>query len=126
MYSIRFDTATHTLHLTLHGFWSTAMLTRFTTELAIRATALRAQYGSFAILSDSTDFAVQSAEVSKGFEKLRNRGAQTHSGPTAIVVGSMLNKLQAERSLKAPHVRVFLNVEEAREWLASERASPSA
>ena len=38
------------------------------------------------------------------------------SGHVAIVVGSQLNKLQAERTLVHPRVRIFLSMEDADRW----------
>lgn len=39
------------------------------------------------------------------------------SGRTAIVVGSVINKLQAQRTLIDPDLRVFLTLDEATAWL---------
>ena len=118
MYTIKFDASTRTLHLELEGFWSVGTLTAFAAELLVKTTALNLRYGKFAILSDSTRFPVQSSAVSAGFERIRERGAQLHKGHTAVVVGSVLNKMQAERSLRGPHVRVFLSANDAKRWLA--------
>ena len=48
-----------------------------------------------------------------------------HLGPTAIIVAGVLNKLQAERTLKGDRVRVFLNEADARAWLIAEMAQPA-
>lgn len=40
------------------------------------------------------------------------------SGRTAIVVGSALSRLPAERTLAHPRVRVFTAMEDATRWLA--------
>lgn len=77
------------------------------------------RYRHFAILSDSSRFPVQSLAVASGFERIRARGSKLHKGPTAIVVGSYLNKVQAERSLKGARIRVFLSADEARDWLTA-------
>lgn len=125
MYVIQFDPETRILHLTLEGFWSVEILDDFATELRAKSTELQKLYGTYATLSDSTGFAVQSLEVARGFEKIQTRGVHANLGPTAIVAGSMLNKLQAERSLKGPRVRVFLRLDEAQNWLASEQFKDS-
>lgn len=126
MYSIRFDAQSRILELRLEDFWSSATLARFAAELLVRATALRVRHGGFAILSDSSRFPVQSPEVAQGFERLMARGTKSHTGPTAIVVASVLNKMQAERSLKAPRVRVFLDADEAKQWLQAEWSAAQA
>ena len=123
VYSIAFDTETRTLHLRLEGFWSMATLANFAAELLETSAAARRRHDSFAILSDSSRFPVQSPDVAHGFEQLMARGAATHKGPTAILVASVLNKMQVQRSMKGPRLGVFLSVEEARAWLAAERTS---
>ena len=123
MYSIRYDTRERVLHLQLEGFWTVATLARFAAELIARATTLKLRRIGYAVLSDSTRFAIQSPTVSQGFEQLMARGAQAHDGPTAIVVASQLNKMQAERTLKGERVRVFLTEADARAWLAEEMAA---
>ena len=122
MYSIRYDTRERVLYLRLEGFWTVATLARFTAELLARAATLTLRRISFAVLSDSTGFAIQSPTVSQGFVQIMNRGAEAHNDPTAIVVAGQLNKLQAERTLKGERVRVFLNEPDARAWLAEEMA----
>ena len=117
MYSIKFEAQTRTLHLELEGFWTLATLAAFSAELLATTTALKDRYGSFAISSDSSRFRVQSPEVAAGFERIRKRGAEAQEGPTAIVVASVLNKMQAKRSVRGPRVRVFLTADEARSWL---------
>ena len=109
MYSIRYDTCERVLHLRLKGFWTVATLARFAAELLARATTLKLRRIGFAVLSESTRFAIQSPTVSQGFARLMARGAEAHSGPTAIVVASQLNRMQAERTLKGERVRIFLN-----------------
>ena len=117
MYSIKFDPPSRTLHLSLDGFWTSVTLASFAAELLVETTALHLRYGSYAILSDSSRFPVQSPEVAAGFDGIMKRGAEVHNGPTAIVVASILNKMQAERSVRGPNVRVFLSADEARGWI---------
>lgn len=123
MYTIAFDAQSRTLQLKLEGFWSAATLAGFAAELISKTTALRTRYPEFAILSDSSCFPVQSPDVARGFEQLMMGGAKAHTGSTAVVVASVLNKMQAERSLPGTRVRVFMSADEARRWLATERAA---
>ena len=122
MYTIRFDPQEHVLHLTLSDFWTEATLALFTAEMVAKATALRRDGRPYGVLSDSRNFPVQSPAVAQGFERLMAAGAKAGAGPTAVVVASTLNKLQAERSLAGGRVRVFLDEGEARAWLAAELA----
>ncbi|WP_188055892.1 hypothetical protein [Sphingosinithalassobacter sp. CS137] len=116
-YDIRFDEQRGLLNLTLRGFWSLETLDAFRTELVEVAARVREQRPSFPVLSDSIAFAVQSVEVADRLGELMLAGAQVNSGRVAIVVGSILNKKQAERALQAPNLRVFVDKEEALEWL---------
>jgi hypothetical protein len=120
MYAIRYDPGERILHLKLEGFWTAATLARFVAELMVRTTQLRMRRERFGVLSDSSRFAIQSPLVSQGFERIMAKGAETHRGPTAVVVAGVLNKLQAERTLKGERVCVFLDPAEARGWLAAE------
>jgi hypothetical protein len=126
MYAIRYDPGDRILHLRLEGFWGAATLAGFTAELLVRTTALRLRGTVYGVLSDSSRFAIQSPLVSQGFERIMARGAQTHRGPTAVVVASVLNKLQAERTLKGDRTRISLDAEEARAWLAMQMAVGAA
>ncbi len=116
-YDIRFDEQRGLLKLTLRGFWSLGTLDAVRTELVEVAARVRQQHSSFPVLSDSSAFAVQSVEVADRLGELMLAGAQVNSGRVAIVVGSILNKKQAERALQAPNLRVFVDKEEALEWL---------
>ena len=119
MYSIKFDGPSRTLHLKLEGFWTVVTLGAFAAELLAKTTAVNIRHKSYAILSDASRFPVQSPQVSAGFERIRERGSKVHRGPTAIVVASVLNKMQAERSLRGPDVQVFMSADDARAWLAT-------
>lgn len=114
MYDIRSDARTGTVFLTLRGFWTLDTFHRFSEELKAEIIRLRGRHGKVKVLSDSREFPVQSHDVMEAF-------AQSFRKPTgnrtAIIVGTMLNKMQAERTLGSPGLRVFLSVEEARAWL---------
>lgn len=120
VYNIFFDSDARILHLVLEDFWTPDTLARFAGDL-LEQIAAAARHGRFAMLSDSSRFPVQSPEVAQGFERLLASGAERHNGAVAIVVASVLNKLQAERSLRAPHIKVFLDADKARAWLAEQQ-----
>lgn len=120
-YVIRFDPVDGILHMRLEGFWTLVTLATYTARLVAETSKLRLRGRSFDILSDARGFAVQSAAVTAGFDALSRKGAASHRGRTAIVVASTLNKIQAERSLVLDKVRVFLDMQEARQWLIDGR-----
>ncbi|MEH3040437.1 MAG: hypothetical protein PGN21_10290 [Sphingomonas paucimobilis] len=117
LYDIRFDPDRRILHLKLSGFWTMATVIRFAAELLVRTTAARARHGRFATFSDSSGFPVQSTQVAQYFERIMARGIAMDIGPTAIVVASHLNKLQAERVFHTDRVRVFTDRAQAEAWL---------
>ena len=119
-YEISFDPATVTLRLTLRGFWTLATLAAFSAKMLSVTSGIRRQHLLFGVLSDSRTFAVQSTIVGAGFTALMGQASRTHKGPTAIVVASMMNKLQAERTMVSPRLRVFLDYDEAATWLAQQ------
>ena len=94
-------------------------MNRFAVDL-LAATAQAEGDGPFVIFSDCRNYPVQSAEVSEGWIALL--GADTRvTQPYAVLVGSTLGKLQAERLLGAPNLRVFLLEDEATAWLGERR-----
>jgi len=116
-YDIRFDPNRRLFHLKLSGFWTMATVIRFAAELLVRTTAARARHGRFAMFSDSSDFPVQSTLVAQYFERIMARGVAMDVGPTAILVASQLNKLQAERVFDPGRVQVFTDRALAEAWL---------
>jgi hypothetical protein len=112
MYRINFDEDERTLRLLLTGLWTRAIFDAFAADF--RA-ALRRD-GPFVILSDCRGYPVQSSEVGVAWAGLLGEDSAIRS-PYAVVAGSMLNKLQAERALTVPTLRVFLDMAEARAWL---------
>lgn len=125
-FSIRYDKEERVLHMRLVGFWTKLTLAAYVTRLAAETMRLRLLGQRYDILSDTRDFGIQNKDVSEGFEKIARRGAEVHLGRTAIVVGTQLNKLQAERTLAAAQVRVFLDLDEAKQWLAEGRRQEGA
>ncbi len=117
MYDIAFDPATRLLSMRLEGFWDVETLNRFAAELSALTERIERQWDDYPILSDSRGFSVQSVEVTAGFSRIMEVAVMRHRGPVAIVVGSRLNKLQVERSMMTDHLRVFLDIDEARAWL---------
>ncbi|NTS64809.1 hypothetical protein HRV97_06515 [Sphingomonas sp. HHU CXW] len=120
-YSFDYEAGARILHMRLSGFWSLATLATYTARLLAEVTRLRLRGEQFDILSDSRAFDIQSREVAAGFERISRRGAQMHRGCTAVVVATQLSKMQAERAMAAPRLRVFLDPAAARTWLLDAR-----
>ena len=125
-FEITVDNDAGLIRTVLRGFWTMGDLMAFGAGMYDAVQTVAARHRVFALLSDSTGFKVQSAEVSEGFEKMTAAGAAMHSGPTAIIVGSTLNKLQADRIFTDPRVRVFIDAAEARRWVDEQLAAARA
>ncbi len=106
----------------LRGFWTMADLQAFGRAMLEAIGKVSRRHAKFALLSDSTGFKIQSLEVSEGFAAMMNAGVKMHWGPTAIVVGTMLNKKQAERVFDNPRVRIFTDSAAARRWIDADLA----
>lgn len=122
-YTIIYDAETEVLALRVVGLWSPLVLASFGTALLAKTTWLKMRGQRYDVLSDSRNFAVQTGIVARGFERMMARGVHANVGHMAIVVGSVLNKLQATRSLQHERLRVFLDLAEAQDWLIQQRKS---
>lgn len=56
-------------------------------------------------------------DVADLLAQIMRAGMAMTSGRAAVVVGSLLNKAQAERTLVHPRVRVYATLEGATNWL---------
>ena len=124
MHTIEYDAASNILNVRLAGQWTQAEFDAFETEFLTMAKKLESEGGTAGLLSDSRDFLVQSPDIAKQFEALPGKTRHAFKA-TAIVAGSVLNKMQANRTLVSDHLQIFMDVAEARDWLRS-ALSPDA
>lgn len=125
-YQIDFDEGGKTLHMTLTGHWDSATLQQFVADMITKHAEIQRSTDYYGILSDSTEFAVQAPEIAEGFDRIMVYAADVHRGPTAVVVQTTLNKLQAQRVMRQGDVRVFLDKAEAKAWLTERMNAPRA
>jgi len=117
MYDIDFDDDHRMLHLSNRGIWTVGIHVKFVGEVFAKAIPARIRHGSIAVLGDLREHPVQPAELNGLSEALIARALRLNNGPIALVVGSVLGKMQAERVLTGPTVRIFLDMNEANDWL---------
>ncbi len=117
MYSIQYSPDTRILEMKLEGRWNEEDFDKFDKAYsdALRRHSLGGK--SIAVLSDSREFHVQTQEVADRFSKL-GTGSGAKVVASAIVVGSLLSKMQAERIVHSKKLGVFLDIKEAKAWLA--------
>lgn len=116
-FDVRYDRTLNMLHWTMRGFWTVADVTAFGAAMRQSMPVFGSPPFTYDALCDSRAFPVQSAEVGAALGRINDIGRTMRIGRTAIVVGSVMNKLQAQRTLVDPDLRVFLTLEEATAWL---------
>ncbi|WP_293873694.1 MULTISPECIES: hypothetical protein [unclassified Sphingomonas] len=118
MYHVEYDAPANNLMLIVKGFWTPEDVTAFAANVGVRAQEARAVRPDFDVVVESLEFPVQGHAVADLLTGIMRGGMQLTSGRAAVVVGSHLNKVQAERTLVHPRLRVFLTLDDARRWLA--------
>jgi len=117
-YSISFCEQTRLLNLTFSGFWAPETAARFSEEVIDVLKKLSIATPVFQTLVDQREFSVQSPEtiriLNEGFAQSRHN----NSGPIALVTPTALGKFQIERNLSDTKLRVFNDLDLAKEWLA--------
>lgn len=117
MYEIEFDAARRLFIVRAEGFWSLGTIAGFSAAALAQGAWARARHGRYAVLADARAFPVQSAEVARAFEMLVAKSIALSDAPYAVVLGSMLAKMQADRVVNGPNCRTFLDLAEAEGWL---------
>jgi hypothetical protein len=118
-FSLDYDSARNRIDIMICGFWTVETVHAFATAAGAKAHAVRAIRADYDVLIDSTGFPVQANDVADLLPPIANAGLSLTSGRAASVVGSHLNKLQAERTQTHPRMRIFLTRAEAEAWLAA-------
>ncbi len=118
MYSFDFDEAAGVLRASAGGFWSADDADAFREELRARATDARRRAGRLRLLVDGTGSQVQKPEVTDRLATLAAALIQSPRDRIAVVIGSSLIKMQAERVLQTDGAQAFLSSAEANAWLA--------
>lgn len=117
MFQVDYDRQTNRLTLRVWGFWTAEDVMAFAKEVGLKANQARAIREDFNVLVESLEFPVQANDVADLLTNVMRGGMALTSGRSAVVVGSQLNRAQAERTLVHPRVRVFMTLEDAWRWL---------
>ncbi|MGW8203088.1 hypothetical protein ACWGM0_11160 [Sphingomonas bisphenolicum] len=119
MFHVEYDPRANCLMMKVEGFWTPDNVVALAKEVGSKANHAKAIRDDFNVIVESFDFPVQANDVADLLAGIMRGGMTLTSGRTAVVVGSQLNRAQAERTLVHPRVRVFLTMEEAQGWLAN-------
>ena len=126
MFDVHYDRRANCLKISVTGFFKPEDVALLAREVGAKALEARAARDDFDALVESLDFPVQANDVADLLSNIMRGGMALTKGRAAVVVGSVLNKAQAERTLVHPRVRVFMSIAEAEAWLGSEDVGPSA
>jgi hypothetical protein len=108
------------VRISVKGFWRLEDVPAVASTLHETLRRARQSNDDFNVVVESFDFPVQANDVADMLTNVMRGGINLTSGRVAVVVGSQLNKLQAERTLAHPRVKVFLSMEEGERWLGQE------
>lgn len=120
MFRIDHDLSANRVRISVKGFWRREDVPALASTLHETLREVRKSRDDFNVLVESFDFPVQANDVADLLTDVMRGGINLTSGRVAVVVGSQLNKLQAERTLAHPRVKVFLSMEQAELWLGGE------
>ena len=117
MFNVDYNAALDTLHISVRGHFAPDDVRQLSDAIGAATDEACRHGGAFDILVESLEFPVQAQDVADLLAGIMARGMPLTTGRAAIVVGSHLNKMQAERTLVHPRVRVFLALDDAQAWL---------
>ena len=126
MFHVEYDPRANYLTLRVKGFWKPDDVPVFAASVGAEAQYAKSVRPDFDVIVESFDFPVQAIDVADLLANIMRGGMTLTSGRAAVVVGSHLNKVQAERTLVHPRLRVFLTLEDAKTWLADTNSNPVA
>ena len=122
MFKFRVDDQKKLVYLEVSGLMSVEEADKLSDELLANASAARRRFGSFRVLVDGRQSPVQPAATMARY-KPPQEVLDTEEDRYAIVVGSMLSKLQTDRSFDDDRIGVFLELDSAEAWLLSDLPS---
>lgn len=122
MFQVDYDRTTNRLTIKVAGFWTADNVVALAAEVGSKAREASAIRDDFNVIVESFDFPVQANDVADLLSNIMRGGMTFTNGRTAVVVGSQLNRAQAERTLVHPRVRVFMTIKEALQWLNAPQA----
>lgn len=116
-YELQFDPVLGFLTIKLGGFWDDKSVQLFRAELRSTIRQITSGNRDFQTLCDCRGFVVQSQTVMNEIAQTMANGVETKLGRTAIVVDSVLSKMQINRLVANPKIKLFENFELASAWL---------
>jgi hypothetical protein len=120
-YVVEYDLQRGLLRYRISGFWTLADVDAFKADLVREIKRFSTGDARPLVLADASQFAVQSAPVAKAIETLMFGDVMPRIGRIALIVATMLNKLQVERAGLSDQMSIFLHEADAIAWLTSKK-----
>ena len=117
-FQIDYNARLNRIEVEIRDLWTVDTVREFAAASGSKAQQARAIRDDYDVLIDSRDFPVQTNEVADLLPQIAEGGLALTTGRAASVVGSRLNKMQAERTQTHPRLRIFMTMAEAEAWLA--------
>ena len=114
MFHVEYDHRANCLTIRVEGFWQPEDVAPLAREVNAKGREAKAVRGDFNVIVESLQFPVQANDVADLLTGIMRGGMTLTTGRAAVGVGPPLNKLQADRTLVNPRLRVFVTLEEAR------------
>ena len=124
MFDVDYDPHENFLTISVRGHMTPADAGALAKAVDATARAAVGHSEAFDVIVESLEFPVQAQDVAGLLTGIMTSGMALTTGRTAVVVSSQLSKMQAERTLVHPRVRVFLSLDAAQAWLHGEGAAP--
>jgi hypothetical protein len=118
MFEVEYDRRNTIIRISVRGFWTPEDVPMLAAAIDAKVREARAVGDDFDVIVESLEFPVQANNVADLLSGIMRSGMAMTSGHAAVVVGSLLNKAQAERTLVHPRLKVFESVAEAQSWLS--------
>ena len=113
-FDVSYDAGRRRVRIVVKGYLSPSEVSAFAATLNA---AVRNAGSDFDGIVESLDFPVQINEVADMLGMLGQGIMSRMTGRVAVVVASVLNKMQVDRTLANPRLRVFRTLAEAEQWL---------
>ncbi len=117
MYKINLDIDKNLVEVELEGFWSASDFDLFIKNEYAALSQLKCQPGDHILLCDLTRLNVSAPEVAAYMGPDLNSQGSKDAKFIALVVSSMLLRMQLQRLITRDNIMFFEDIETARAWL---------
>ncbi|HEY1124494.1 MAG TPA: hypothetical protein VGE65_02585 [Sphingobium sp.] len=121
-FELKTDRQRSLLAVRLRGYWDMAMFDAYADAVRMELRRMKVQGGCRHCLVDATEFAVQSAEITKALQVLTDSFAPDCPERIAGISGSKLGELQARHAGASDTRRIFPTRKAAEAWLFAKTA----